>query len=72
MAHLVAPFAPYTDFGWLKVTLQTAARTVRQFINTIILFKILKKIPARFVVRRAGAKNYYFLTEILIDFVAPL
>ena len=33
---------------------------------------MLKKIPARFVVRRAGAKNYYFLTEILIDFLAPL
>lgn len=33
---------------------------------------MLKKIPARFVVRRAGAENYYFLTEILIDFVAPL
>ena len=59
-------------FGWLKVTLQTAVRTVRQFINTNILFKILKKTPARFVVRRAGAENYYFLTEILIDLLAPL
>ena len=59
-------------FGWLKVTLQTAVRTVRQFLNMIILLKILKKTPARFVVRRAGAGNYYFLTEILIDFLAAL
>ena len=32
----------------------------------------VKNTPARFVVRRAGGKNYYFFTEILIAFLALL